>query len=827
MTRSRLLLLLALLVSVSARAEFAVNPERPLAPTLGSSRDARVVATDSGFLAFWRTSTTYRTEGLAQIARLSRDGELERRNTAWLLPDQFQWYDAASNGEQVLLAGYLTGEFDLRLTLARFTSAGDYVGSTSLQLSQPIAPVLATDGEDFLLTFTLSQTRQAVAIPVSADGAAGEPIILGARDPGSQWTSAAAIGGTYFVAWGAPGGHVLARLNDTGVEATVPLAPGFDISQARIEGSGDRLLVVVTPLRATDPRMRAAVFDAGLAQLTPWFPFDQASGSALVSPTEDGWLVSAAVWQRALMIPVTRDGSVGPIADVPMPPHVILMDAAARGDRAALVWTTSSTATADPVYDGLFNTVRSAFFDATGSPVRAPATISLGPTPQIDPAAAHAGPVSLVAWVERTLEERFVVRARAFDAAGAPLGPPVTMPSRGGEQTRPEVASDGLSFFVIWSETTEEVGTIVGARVDAGGRLLDDDPIEIVTSLSWLGSRAGVDWSGSAWVVAASATARQIVATRVSPGGVVLDTAPRAVSNPDYGNYDPVVACDGEATCLIAWEGPPDPITECRILCEAGPPTILARRVRDDLTPLDATPVRLSAEDDSVSDLDASWSDAQDAWLVAWSPTHSRRIARDGRLLDAMPQNPLYSSGYVSVLPDGDGWRLAWSASTYTWYSRTALFHGWSPTGSFGDIQARHPLTSSIEHERHPELVGEVRPLAFFQRESQISAGSPGVFGQFLDESPDALATTLTLSATPVAGRQVRLSWTSDIEGVTRFAIYRLVRGWEAVGYVAPDARTFDVPHARAYRIVATTPSGPVESNLAEVPALRRRLLTR
>ncbi len=815
-------LFLVFLFALTARAEFPVTENRALAPTLGDSRDARVVATDEGFLAFWRTTTTYGMEGFAQIARFSRDGELERRNTAWLLPASFQWYDAASNGDQVLLAGVMTGEFERRLTLARFTSAGDYVGSTLLPISQPVAPVLASDGEDFLVTFTLSQTKQAVAIPVSADGVAGEPIVLGAWDPGSQWTSAAAINGTYFVAWGAPGGHVLSRLSDSRAEATVPLAPPFEISQVRIESSGDRILVVVTPLRANEPTMRAAIFDAGLAQLTGWFPLGDATAMPRVSATDDGWMVSAAGWERALMIPVARDGSVGPVAGVPMPGiSSVLIDAAARGDRAALVWTTPTSDAIDPDYR--FNAARIAIFDDAGTPVRAPATISLGPAPQIHPSAAHAGPVRLVAWVERTLEERFVVRARAFDTQGMPLGGAVTMPAGEGDQKNPVVASDGSSFFVAWSEATDAVGAIKASRLDASGRLLDDDPIEVFADSSYHSSKPGIDWSGSAWVVATS-SAEQIVAKRVSPGGVVLDTAPRAIS--DAGShYEPIVACDGESTCFIAWHGPSDPF-ECRITCAPPDPSIVGKRIDQDLSPLDAMPIRLSGQYEPVSDLDASWSDAQDAWLIAWSPTTAGRIARNGRLLDAARQPLLYARGDVSILPERNGWRLAWSAST-VWYSRSGLFHGWSATGSLRDVETRYPLTRSIEHERHPDLVGEHRPLAFFQRESQISAGSPGVFGQFLDEVTEPIATTLALSATPISGRQVRLAWTSDVVGVTGFTIYRLVRRWETAARIGPEARAYDVPHARAFRVVATTPSGPVESNLVEVPAQRQRTVVR
>ncbi len=824
MRKSTAVLIFFVLAALPARAEFPVTGVRPLAPTLGISSGALVVATDEGFLAFWKTRTTNREEGLTQIAKLSSDGTLLRRTVAWDLPASFWFYDGASNGVETLLAGVCSGTYGSPLCLARFSADGDFVGLIETRFSYPVAPVVASNGDGFLVSFSLARAIEVVALPVTRDGLLADRLLLAAWDPSSQWTSPAAIGESYFVAFGQPGKHRLARLSETGVDASVPLTAGFEISQVRIAGSGDRLLVIASPKgnATADLRLRAAVFDRDLTRLTEWMPLEGGSGLVLVGPTSTGWLVAASGLGEATVLPISRTGLAGEPARVG---GVLAydFDFASSRDRAAIVWTSAPDYT---IPEFPFSSARVAVFDSSAIVVREATPISLGPAPQIHPAAAHASGVTLAAWVERTMEERLVVKARPFDGdGGVPLAPAVTMPLRGWPQSHPSVATDGTSFFIVWSEGASGRDGVCGARVTADGRVLDATAMAIFGSAE-VSRAADAVWGGDSWVVVSSEGKANIVAKRVSSGGNVIDAVSVVIApGPERGGYDPRIDCSGDE-CLVVWKGPWDP-WECRISpCAAPPSSILAARISPALALLDATPLRLNGENEWVSALSVSWNELANAWSVAWSLDGRRRVSRDGRILDELLTPASFLSGEVFAISEAHGWHLTWTSS-----SSSKVFHGWSASGGVREVATRYTLTRTPEREWDPQLVGAQRPLAFVVRESQITAGSPGVIGRFLDEATEPISTDLDLSVRRLPDRVLEFSWTTDIDVVSRFVLWgRYGAAWKMLGGLAPNARIYQITEtgATAYRLSATTPSGAVESNVIELgPLLRRRTAIR
>jgi hypothetical protein len=829
MMRLRSLILL-LFLAFPVRADFAVTAERPLAPTLGISSTARVVANDDGFLAFWKTPA-YRAEGLMQVAKLSPDGALLRRTVAWELPASFNAYDGASNGEETLLAGFCTATYGQPLCLARFDRDGEFLGLTTTEITNAVAPSVASDGNGFLLAFPLSSgPREVLAIPVSAAGVVGAPVTVGQWDPFSQWASAAAIGGTYVVAFPRPGSHALARLAGDAVEATVALDPPFLISQVRIESSDDRLLVVVSPKWGEQTQsLHAAVYDRNLTRLTGWLPLAGHVGLPRIAPTSSGWIVSGSGGGQATVVAVSRAGAVGATTYVEGPAGFD-GDLDASRDRAALVWATSIDYTLPAP---AFNAVRTAVLDAGAAIVRAPTTISLGPAPQIQPAAAHGSGVTLVSWVERTIEERFVVKVRPFDRDGVPLAPPATMPWRGFSQAYPSVASDGTSFFVVWCEGARGLDGVWGARVSAEGRVLDAAAIPVLgpAGPNFGGPRpADVDWSGDSWVVVSTAGPGDIVARRVSREGTLLDAAPAIIAAGTQigdsgwrGGYDPLIDCNG-AECLVVWHGPWDPWA-CRISpCVPPPPSILATRISPSLAVLDPEPLRLNGEYEWVSTLSVSWNDLVSAWSVTWSLDGTRRVARDGRILDELRVPRWADSGTLTAIPEGTGWRLAWATD-----AAGRVFHGWSPTGALRDVVTRF-IMRSVERETDPQFVDAPRPLAFVTRESPLSSGSPAVIGRFLDESTEAVTESIELTATRLPNRTVHLSWTTDINILSSFVLWGRFDGtWYVIETLSPHERVHQRPESRAtaYRITSNTPAGVFESNVVTLEAMRRRAVGR
>ncbi len=801
-------LLPLLLLCFAARAEFPVSDERPLAPTLGLYGNVRVVATDRGILAFWTTTTSYGSDGLLQLARMSHDGALERRATAWEIPT-FLPFDAASNGERVVLAGSCSYGQEPFHCLAQFSAAGDFLGHTQLPYPYPIRAAVASDGDGFLVILATSRPRWEIAgVPVSSNGEFGDPVVLTTISDRVPWRSptATAIGSTYYSTYHTENGPVLARINGLTITKSVELSSAF-AEEIAVESSGDRLLAVATTpwSPSADRRLRFSLFDAALNQTTAWAPLD-GQATPRIAPTADGWIVASRTPETTL-VAVSRSGEAGAGRTVePSWDYDV-----AGGTRIALV---SGHLNNEPFLTGR---VRFSIHDASGAELRAPVTISVGPAPQIQPAAAHAGGVTLTAWTEATPEGTFAIRTRPFDGAGTPLAPPAAIPSRGTFQTIPRVATDGSSFFVAWSEGA----SVYGARVARDGRVLDPEGIRISDS----SGAADVDWSGTAWIVVAGDREFQIVATRISPGGIVLDTTPVPVApKGEQPDYDPLVDCTGQE-CLVVWRRAIE--WQCRFdPCIPPSPQIFGRRVAPDVTPLDPSPVHLKGDYDEVYTLVTSWNPTEEAWLVAWSPEGRQRVTRDGRLLDTHgPQSP-YGEGIIAAMPEGDGWRVAWAPQ-----SSGDVFHGWSPTGRVTEVRERHALVRSPHREWNPVLVEARRPLALFLRESQITAGSPQLFGRFLDES-ELLSTELVLRASRIDALHVRLSWSTAIDDVRHVQVQRFDRYWKWVTMVTDPSTRFvdvDLPEGNAarFRIIIGSPSGPIESNVVDIPGARRRTVLR
>jgi hypothetical protein len=135
---------------------------------------------------------------------------------------------------------------------------------------------------------------------------------------------------------------------------------------------------------------------------------------------------------------------------------------------------------------------------------------------------------------------------------GVVVGPEITIPppSPGNRQVFPAVAGDGTNFLLVWEEgLIANDGTIMASRVCPGGTLLDTP-----FAVSALGSETpSVGFDGTnyvvAWNVPNGGGNNPIYIARVSTAGVLLDT--NGIAIPGSGNA-PRVGC-GVGSCLVAW----------------------------------------------------------------------------------------------------------------------------------------------------------------------------------------------------------------------------------------------------------------------------------
>jgi hypothetical protein len=178
-------------------------------------------------------------------------------------------------------------------------------------------------------------------------------------------------------------------------------------------------------------------------------------------------------------------------------------------------------------------------------------------------------------------------RAGAWPAAGsvAPARSVTLLPGdaalalAAGNQDMPQIAAGGPGYLVVWEDArTNYAGVLEGvlpdggqvsgqtlrdiyaARLDAAGQLLDSTPI-VVTQAARSQTRPQVAWNGQLWLVvwnterrAGTTTTKDVLAARVSPQGVLLDSTPILIDGSDgIDELTPVVASDG-TNWVVAWK---------------------------------------------------------------------------------------------------------------------------------------------------------------------------------------------------------------------------------------------------------------------------------
>ncbi len=172
---------------------------------------------------------------------------------------------------------------------------------------------------------------------------------------------------------------------------------------------------------------------------------------------------------------------------------------------------------------------------------------------QASPRIATDGTTAFVVWSDRRNGTSYDIYGSRVDEDGNLLDPAAIFIGHGGSfDAYPNVAFDGTNYLVVWNY---QEGDIYGARVSKQGELLDPEPFVISDAIGAQQSPA-VAFDGTNYLVVwrdSRSGLDDIYGTRVTPSGIVLNTAGIPISTAAEYQFFPDVSFDG-TNYMVVWQ---------------------------------------------------------------------------------------------------------------------------------------------------------------------------------------------------------------------------------------------------------------------------------
>ncbi|WP_243338178.1 InlB B-repeat-containing protein [Anaeromyxobacter soli] len=331
------------------------------------------------------------------------------------------------------------------------------------------------------------------------------------------------------IAWGAGSGLVVWGDGHT--------SKGTEISGTLVDGAGRVLTPNGTPFTSgANTQVAGDVAFDGADYLVVWH--DNRSGA--------GWDVYAAR--------VNASGTVLDAAAIPIatgPGDQVAPTVAFDGTNYLLAWEDRAIGGGD---------IRAARVTPGGALLDADAVkVSSAPGLQVQPAIACDGSSCLVTWQDQRNGVWDVYGARVSSPQATVLDPGgIPISTAPGWQVGPDVAFDGQSYFVVWTDQRSSVGDIYGARVSTSGVVVDAQGLPLVTVPGGQGGPR-ISYGRGQYLVAWNDNRsgnNDVYATRVGAAGadpVALDAGGFPVTTAPGHQFLLGIAFDG-VNDLVIWE---------------------------------------------------------------------------------------------------------------------------------------------------------------------------------------------------------------------------------------------------------------------------------
>lgn len=691
--------------------------------------------------------------------------EIALPHAPWQPDPRYQTNPAIATGNGGYLAVWIGGGATTSATGAvhatRLDASGAVLDRQGIRIdaagaSASYRPAVAWDGTNFLVVYRASSTA-IVGRYVSPNGQVLSTELqfasAGSTSEDLRWPAVACSATDCLVAWWryqTNTGHSvrLARVSGGAIQRTdIPVtSASSDQHEPAIAWDGTQYLVVWRDIRRPDGGdiYGARVTPAGEVQDAEGFAISAGSGteqSPAVTWNGSRWFV---VWQDSRSGAEQIAGArVTPSGTVDDPDGLVLSPAGGEHSLPSVAWNGTHHLV---VWSRRWGDTCAARVSAAGEVESLPVIAGNRNIPA-KPAVASSGADFMVAWEADINGEPDIYAARVT-AAGT-IAPPgafylASIPSA---EEQPAVASDGSSYFVIWKDYREGLGSLDlrGARVSAEGAVLDPEGILVVGGRLSSRSSAAVAFGGGVYLVVYASplysNESQVMGVRFGRDGSQLDSQPFKIgSGTDADSVRPSLTWNG-TDFFVVWNGSPSGhgISGARV------------------SPLgevrDSAPLRISHSPTSmpVRRPSVAWNGS--IHLVVWeavedqlrgvTAVYGARVRADGYVRDCADLKLLGDEYVEPVLAASPtGFLLAAHTDWSVDYLRFDV-HGSPLDAAPVRIAAGWHAAPSVTWDGASHLVAWARTSGQYSQDREIRAVRISVTGTVIDAGPMILSQTL------------------------------------------------------------------------------------